>query len=101
MPPLRTQSQRLISVIQLIYLVVMLNNENVVKIALQSQKIKPITEMYLHDAHNGPTIIRKVLNTRNYIGCVKERRRMTCQDHVEIHQRHRRPLDQSNNRSPR
>ena len=55
----------------------MLNNEIVVKIALQSQKIKPITEMYLHDAHNGPTIIRKVLNTRNYIGCVKERRRMT------------------------
>lgn len=58
------------------------------------------THSYLHDAHDCPAIIRKVLYATNYIGGVEEGLRMSGEEHEQAHHRHGRPVDQSDDGRP-
>lgn len=55
---------------------------------------------YLHDSHNRPAIVRKIVHASYHIRRIEKRLRMCSQKHEEAHRRHRRPIDHSRDSGP-
>ena len=56
--------------------------------------------MYLHNANNSATIIRKVPNPSDHISSVEEALRVSRHQHEQAHGRHGRPRNQPDNGGP-
>lgn len=59
-----------------------------------------ISVTYLHDADDGPTVIREVVDPSHHVGGVEESLSVGRQEHEQANHRDRRRLHQSGDRSP-